>query len=249
MTARRGMGAHHGARPQTEIWLTPPAILESLGGWRSFALDPCAAPEPRPWPTARLHYTEPQDGLSLPWSGRVYLNSPYSRGKVERWLCRMAEHNFGTALIFARTETEAFRRFVWDQAAAVLFISGRLSFHRRDGTVQLTESGGPANSGAPSVLCAYGQGDADVLAACGIDGKFIPLLIPRSWLIERPESTWLEAVCEWWEARESVRLDDLYRAFEHHRKARRNPNYRAKLRQVMQLGPFERTGRGEWRRA
>ena len=30
-------------------------------------------------------------------------------------------------------------------------------------------------SGAPSVLVAYGQSDADILAACGLPGAYVPL--------------------------------------------------------------------------
>lgn len=40
-------------------------------------LDPCADPLKRV--PAALHYTKEQDGLSMAWSGRVYLNPPYSR--------------------------------------------------------------------------------------------------------------------------------------------------------------------------
>jgi hypothetical protein len=46
-----------------------------------------------------------------------------------------------------------------------------------------------------------------------------------------------------------VRVDDLYRAFAAHPKTRDNRHWKAKLRQVMQRGPFERVGRGEWRMA
>ena len=35
-------------------------------------------------------------------------------------------------------------------------------------------TGAPHFAGAPSVLCAYGSHEADQLAACGIDGQFVP---------------------------------------------------------------------------
>ena len=68
------------------------------------------------------------------------------------------------ALIFARTETEGFVREVWGKADAVLFLHGRLNFHRADGT--RAES----NAGAPSCLVAYGQDNVDALASCGLPG-------------------------------------------------------------------------------
>lgn len=154
------MGGHQSARMITDTWLTPPEILSALG---PFDLDPCAAPEPRPWPTADVHYALPSDGLTEPWFGRVWCNPPYSREAV-KWLRRLAEHGTGTALVFARTETTWFVETVWEQASAILFLHGRLHFHHADGTRA------PANAGAPSCLVAYGQDDAQVLTTCGLEG-------------------------------------------------------------------------------
>jgi hypothetical protein len=158
--------------------LTPPAVLAALGNWE-FDLDPCA-PIVRPWPTARQHYTVLDNGLIQRWFGRVWLNPPYLRHVIGRWLARMAEHNRGIALIFARTETAAFHRYVWAEASALLFPRGRLDFCTVDGKVGKRPDGTDANSGAPSVLCAYGPRDAEVLAFCGLDGQFVPLRFPRS---------------------------------------------------------------------
>jgi hypothetical protein len=82
---------------------------------------------------------------------------------------RMVEHGRGTALIFARTETEMFFEAVWRAATAALFLEGRLYFHRPDGK----RAG--ANAGAPSVLVAYGAEDAERLRSSGIRGAFVPL--------------------------------------------------------------------------
>lgn len=165
MTRFGGIGGHHGARAKTETWLTPRAILATLG---PFDLDPCAAPIPRPWPTAQTHYTAPgQNGLLLPWFGRIWLNPPYGRS-LPRWMGRMAEHGRGTALIFARTETLTWVRHVWERADAVLFIHGRLNFHKPDGTLA-------GNSGAPSALIAYGPEDVERLRASDIEGTLVPL--------------------------------------------------------------------------
>lgn len=156
------MGSHQSHRAQTTTWLTPPHIIEALG---PFDLDPCAAPG---WPTARRHLTLPTDGLAEPWDGRVWLNPPYGDA-VWTWLARLAEHGCGTALIFARTETAGFVREVWGKADAVMFLHGRLHFHRPDG------ARAKANAGAPSCLVAYGSDDAATLAACALAGTFLPL--------------------------------------------------------------------------
>lgn len=146
------LSSHQEATSGTDVWLTPPDLLEALG---PFDLDPCAAPEPRPWPTAAVHYTADVDGLRQPWHGRAWVNPPYS--KSERWLARLADHGTGTALIFARTDTAAFHRQVWGKASALLFLRGRLNFYTSDGRR------GRVNAGAPSVLIAYGDADADRL--------------------------------------------------------------------------------------
>lgn len=86
---------------------------------------------------------------------------------------RMAAHGCGTALIFARTETVTFFETVWDSATAVLFVRGRLCFHRADGTLPGGSDRG-GNAGAPSVLVAYGQHDAGRLRACGL-GQYLPI--------------------------------------------------------------------------
>lgn len=163
-----GIGGHHSAASKTDEWLTPPAIIDALGGADSFDLDPCA-PVVQPYPTAKSVFTRVDNGLLKPWRGRVWLNPPYNTVALTKWLARLSDHGVGTALIFARTETDAFFRYVWQPASAVLFIRGRINFHYPDGRRA------EANSGAPSVLCAYGERDAEVLAGCGIDGQFVEL--------------------------------------------------------------------------
>lgn len=159
------MGSHQSARAMTTTWLTPPELIEALG---PFDLDPCAAPSPRPWPTAARHIELPEDGLAADWGGSVWLNPPYSF-EAWRWLARLADHGDGIALVFARTETAGFVREVWGKASAVLFLHGRLHFHYPDGRRAL------ANSGAPSCLVAYGADAAQRLAAAELAGTLVAL--------------------------------------------------------------------------
>jgi DNA N-6-adenine-methyltransferase Dam len=165
------MGGHErGFRGASDEWLTPKFILDALG---PFDLDPCASVV-RPWPTAARHFTVEDDGFVQDWgAARVWLNPPYGP-QTARWLGRLADHGKGTALIFARTETRYFFDYVWERATALLFLKGRVNFCRTDGTP------GAANSGAPSVLVAYGFDDAAVLAASSekLAGHFVLLRRP-----------------------------------------------------------------------
>jgi len=81
----------------------------------------------------------------------------------------MVDHGNGIALIFARTETKMFFKYVWNAADAALFIEGRLAFRHVTGTAASN------NSGAPSVLVAYGKDNVEALRVCGINGKLILL--------------------------------------------------------------------------
>ena len=79
----------------TDVWLTPPELLNKLG---KFDLDPCA-PLDRPWDTATNHFTIHDDGLKQDWQGRVWLNPPYGRG-MDRWLEKLANHAGGGWLLY-----------------------------------------------------------------------------------------------------------------------------------------------------
>lgn len=236
-----GIGGHHSNRPQTVEWLTPPAILTALGGAESFDLDP-ATPDIQPWPTAKHRYTKADDGLAKPWFGRVWLNPPYTNGIIGRWLGKLAQHGAGTTIIFARTETDAFFRHVWEQAHALLFLRGRLNFHYPTG------ERAAANSGAPTVLCAYGDHDMEILAACGLNGQFVPLIFPRGVIVAAlRDLTWREALSDFLAAHGApIALADLYQAFAEHPKSRANPHWREKLRQTLQQGAGKRIARGQW---
>ena len=238
MSKPRAIGGHHSADAGTVEWFTPPPIIAALGGCDSFDLDPASAPD-APFRTARQIYSRADNGLFKPWFGRVWLNPPYTNADLHAFMRRLADHNRGTALIFARTETQAFFETVWARASGVLFLEGRLHFHRKDGTRA------KANAGAPSVLCAYGADDLDILAAAKLDGQFVPLRLPRSFVMAGLEPSWREAVGGWLrQQRGPVKVEDLYRAMEHRAPGR--PNWRAKVRQTLQRGAGRRVGNGEW---
>lgn len=155
----------------TDSWITPKWLLDRLG---KFDLDPCAC-NPQPWPTAAKMLTIEDNGLlHWPWSGFVWCNPPYGKA-TSTWLNRMAMHNNGIALVFARTETRMFFQDVWPLASSLLFLKGRLTFCYPDGT----EPRNGANSGGPSVLIGYGNEATTRLRACADLGAFINLSANR----------------------------------------------------------------------
>ena len=116
-------------------WNTPTALLESLYSvFGKFDLDPCSpSKNPRLAPVwAKVRFTPEDDGLALPWHGRVFLNPPYGR-EIGRWTNKarteVESENAQTvvAVLPARTDTNWWHNDV-ASCAEVLFLRGRLSF-------------------------------------------------------------------------------------------------------------------------
>ena len=111
---------------------------------------------------ARHHYTLEQDGLAQPWFGMVWLNPPYNRRKIGKWIAKLAEHGSGVALVYARTDTAWFQDYPPD---GLLLLRGRVRFIERKGS--RTVSGA-----SPSALMAYGEEAAEGLAHSTLQGYF-----------------------------------------------------------------------------
>lgn len=158
----KGIGGHQSANMRTDEWLTPREILQSLG---TFDLDPCS-PVNRPWPTALHHFTKEDNGLLKDWFGRVWLNSPYGQ-QLESWMQKMSLHANGMALIFARTDTNAFHKYIFPYADSLFFFQQRLTF--------CTVAGIKArfDGGAPSVLISYGEQNVEAAEKSGFKGKHV----------------------------------------------------------------------------
>lgn len=104
------------------------AVIDVLG---TIDLDPCSNSKDTPNVPALYHYTVADDGLSLPWVGKVYMNPPYGRA-ISDWVNKLTESldsgvTEAIALVPARVDTQW-----WNALTAryclVCFISGRLTF-------------------------------------------------------------------------------------------------------------------------
>lgn len=134
----------------TVEWYTPPELFEVLG--LRFELDPASPEPPVSWVPADRHYSAADNGLWLPWSGRVWLNPPYD--DVDPWVDRIVAHGLGMLLIFSRTETRAWQKAA-KAATAVAFLRDRLHFIRGDGY--------RGRAAAGSTLFAFGPECAEAL--------------------------------------------------------------------------------------
>lgn len=232
----KGIGGHQSANMKTDTWITPPEIIKSLG---SFDLDPCAAID-MPWRTANTMMTVNDNGLLKDWFGRVWLNPPYGR-EVDQWMHKMAIHNNGITLLFARTETSTFFKHIWPVATSILFIEGRLHFYTDKGIRS------KSNAGAPSVLIAYGEQNSESISDSGIKGKHLPVNytpviivgISPSWksVVSMAVSRTGGEAC----------LSEIYKLVEQIApdKTANNVNYKAKIRQQLQYF-FTRISKGKY---
>jgi len=134
-----------------DCWASPDSILElvyaCLDGTPD--LDPCSPGRTRCRVRAATHYTEDDNGLLLPWKGKVYMNPPYGRA-IGQWTAKAAEEvAIGRAsvvigLIPARTDTTWWHRDVAGRAHVCL-LRGRLAF-----------GDGLQSAPFPSALIAWG---------------------------------------------------------------------------------------------
>jgi len=103
-----------------EDWFTPKSLVDSLG---RFDLDP-SSDEPRPWPTAIIHFTKADDGLAKEWFGRVWMNPPHDK-TTPLWVEKFKAHGKGISLLFYQPPMP--------QGAIVYVLKDRLAFHRENG--------------------------------------------------------------------------------------------------------------------
>lgn len=150
-----------GADVDPDTWLTPRFILAEIG---CFDLDPCAAETNRHWVAPRS-FTRFDDGLLSEWSGRVFMNPPFSN--TVPWLRKHSEYAKGISLVPASVEARVWRECVWTKARAILLLHGRTRFCNPDGS---STQGRPLRSVA---LLAWSEYDASVLKTCALAGVFL----------------------------------------------------------------------------
>lgn len=120
---------------KTGLWETPQEFFDKLNREFDFTLDACATPE--------------QDGLSMPWNGRVWCNPPYGRQVGQRVKKAYMSAQTGAIVVMllpARTDTAWFHDYIY-RRAEIRFVRGRLKF------------GGSRNSAPfPSMVCVFRGG-------------------------------------------------------------------------------------------
>ncbi len=152
------------AKHKSVEWYTPGWVFDAIG--LTFDLDPASPHDMDTVVPARTKFTIFDNGLSVPWFGRVWLNPPYGPS-TKMWMKRMIHHSNGIALVFSRTDAkwcqEAMR-----SATAMLFVSGRIEF-----VAGIENQHKKSRCGAGTVLFAFGADCANALYNMRDRGVFI----------------------------------------------------------------------------
>lgn len=107
---------------------TPKFIFESLNV--EFDLDVCAPEGGVEWIPAKKHYSLKDNSLNQSWQGFIWMNPPYSEGKV--WHEKFVFHNNGIALV--PMAKSAWFYDLWNNLnLSVLMVSPKMKFIKPDG--------------------------------------------------------------------------------------------------------------------
>lgn len=144
-----GRGTHVATEGENE-WYTPPQYLEAarrvMGG---IDLDPASSDRAQELVQATVYYTKDDDGLRRPWSGRVWMNPPYSKDLIYPFCERLCEFyaagdvSEAIVLVNNATETTAFQRMA-ELASSMCFHAKRIKYLNADLVVAETPVQGQA---------------------------------------------------------------------------------------------------------
>lgn len=140
---RRAMDVHYSS--SSPEWSTPQDLFDELHREFDFQLDVCATDVNA---KCAMYFTEAEDGLAQPWTGRCWMNPPYGE-LISRWVEKAHEAARTTAdlvvcLVPARVDTG----WWWDHCrfGEIRLLRGRLKF-----------GGGTVGAPFPSAVVIFGR--------------------------------------------------------------------------------------------
>lgn len=119
------LSVHYSSK--TVEWSTPQTVFDGLNAEFHFETDLCATAENA---KCAKFFTTADDGLSGKWTGVCWLNPPYARNVMAKWIRKAYESSQEGAtvvcLLPARTDTAVWHDYC--MKGEIRFIRGRLKF-------------------------------------------------------------------------------------------------------------------------
>ncbi len=134
-------------------WYTPPEYIEAARRvMGDIDLDPASSDIANEIVKARSYYTIQNDGLTQSWSGRVWMNPPYSSDLIGLFCSKLVDHikhgdvTAACVLVNNATETAWFQRLL-EVASCICLLRGRVRF--------IDELGDPSGSPLQGQIILY----------------------------------------------------------------------------------------------
>ncbi len=148
------------ATPQEQLtsddYYTPAWVFERMA--IKFDLDVCAPPGGVPWIPAARFLTQEDDGLTSEWTGRVWMNPPFSQ--CLPWVEKFINHHHGICLI--QMSKGRYTRRLWNEAEGVWVCDVDMKF-----TIA-AEAGARADVYMPIWFAAFGDECVEAISRLGV---------------------------------------------------------------------------------
>lgn len=158
------------SKPGKEDWYTPGYIVracERALGIKNFDLDPCSSAEANKTVRATTYWTKEGDALSREWpdDAWVWMNPPYTRGTVNKFVKKfLATTSGGAVLINSTTDTKAWQALA-KEASYIFFPDKRIAF--------ISDSEPVSGNTLPQTLFLFGDVDWPEYLVVAIGGVLV----------------------------------------------------------------------------
>lgn len=116
------MSKHYLMTDCTQDWETPKWLYQDLDSQFHFDDDPCPVGGTK--------------GLEREWGSSVFVNPPYRRSEIRKWIVKaIEEYKKGKLIVMllkATTDTKWFHELVLPNANIIIFIKGRLRYRNKN---------------------------------------------------------------------------------------------------------------------
>lgn len=155
-------------------WYTPPELIDAarevMGG---IDLDPASSDVANRTVGAERIFTAADDGLSQAWGGKLWMNPPYEKGLIDRFVEKLRDEveagNVDEAVVLVNNATDT-RWFstLCEVATMLCFPTGRVRFYKPDG-----ERGAPLQGQAVIYIGRQHEAFAVAFARFGIVAEVV----------------------------------------------------------------------------